>query len=105
MKPLEKNLVRFISDRNLKILRDKRGTALNVSYTEDGLKWTTTIVGRLPYFKNAVLVSGRMVGDLTPSTEVTVEDFVPYDHPSPGAQIAEYAAIKKATHLLYGSPA
>jgi len=102
---LEKNLVRFIQGRHLKILRDKKGTALNVSYTEDGLKWTTTIVGRLPYFKDAVLVSGRMVGDLSPSTEVYVEDFVPYDHSTTRGQIAEYAAIKKGTHLLYGSPA
>lgn len=79
--------------------------ALNVSYSIEGLKWTTNKVGKLIYFKNAFLHTGRWVGDLTPSSFVYAEIFDPKDHASDAAQVAEYTWIKKATHLLYGYPA
>lgn len=105
MKPIEKSILSFIRDRKLYVLRDKRThTALNVSYSEDGLRWTTNKVGRLLYFKKAYLTSGRMVGDLSPSEEVYVEKFVPRNHERTASQVAEYTWIKKATHLLYGFP-
>lgn len=106
LKQIERGIATFIKDRNLVVLRDRRSNAaLNVSYTEDGLKWTTNKVGRLLYYNKAFLSSGRMVGDLSPSKAVYIERFVPRDHPTSSAQVAEYTWIKKGTHLLYGSDA
>lgn len=54
MKAIEERISKFIEDRNLVVLREKRsGRALNVSYTEDGLKYTTSLSGKLPYFNDA----------------------------------------------------
>jgi hypothetical protein len=40
-------MVTYISGYNLKVLREKEtGIAVNVSYTEDGLKWSTNKVGK-----------------------------------------------------------
>lgn len=38
MKSIEPWIKSFIQDRNLKVMRTKKGKALNVSYTEEGLK-------------------------------------------------------------------
>ncbi len=106
LKPIERGIASFIKDRNLVVLRDKRtGAALNVSYSEYGLTWTTNKVGRLLYFTKAFLKNGKKVGDLTKSPNVYVERFVPRDHNSTMSQVAEYTWVKKATHLLYGSDA
>lgn len=106
LKPIEKGIASFIKDRNLMVLRDKRsGAALNVSYSEYGLTWTTNKVGRLLYYNKAFLSSGKKVGDLKPSPHVYIEKFVPRNHTSTSSQVAEYTWVKKATHLLYGSDA
>lgn len=103
MKKIERGIARFLEDRDLVVLREKKsGTALNVSYTVEGLKWTTNKVGKLLYFNKAYLTSGKWVGDLSPSPYVYVEKFVPQDQPSMAGQVAEYTWIKKGTHLLYG---
>lgn len=106
LKKIEKGIASFIKDRSLMVLRDRRsGAALNVSYSEYGLTWTTNKVGKLLYYKKAFLTSGRKVGNLEPSEDVYVEKFIPRDHSSVSAQVAEYTWVKKATHLLYGSDA
>lgn len=62
----------------MKVLREKRThKPLNVAFTEEGLQWTTNKLGRALYFKKAVFRNGQIVGDLTPSTQVYVEDFRP----------------------------
>lgn len=38
MKSIEPWIKSFIQDRNLVVMRTKKGQALNVSYTEEGLK-------------------------------------------------------------------
>lgn len=54
VKAIEERIAKFISDRDLLVLREKKtGRALNVSYTEDGLKYTTSLSGRLIYFTDA----------------------------------------------------
>lgn len=40
------NVLRRIHDSNFFVLRDRNGIALNVSYTIDGLRWTTDNRGR-----------------------------------------------------------
>lgn len=103
MKLLDYSLTKLISDRCIFVLRRRRdNVALNVSYSEDGLKMTTNKVGKLLYYKKAFLTSGKKVGDLSPANDVYVEKFEPRNHASAAAQIAEYTWVKKATHLLYG---
>ena len=110
MDPIKERIKRFIADRDLVVLRDGRtGKALNVSYTEDGLKYTTSLGGQLLYFKNARLkVITRdnqttfvgVEGDLEKSKSVYVEKFVPTDKKNPRDQIAEYTWTDKAYRLL-----
>lgn len=45
-----------ISTAGFKVLRDKNNIPLNVSYTEDGLKFTTDNFGRKLYGKGGVYV-------------------------------------------------
>ena len=113
---------KFISDRNLYVLRDKAtNTALNVSYTEDGLKWTTNVSGKLLYYQNGKfqrninlsesLSKGEVVDTyvsivsndnkpLRTSNKVYVEKFVPTNQTTFKGQIAEYTWVDKAYHLL-----
>ncbi len=50
---IESSTITTVEDKNMWCLRDRRtGTVLNVSYTIDGLKWTTDNLGRLIYFKS-----------------------------------------------------
>lgn len=44
------NVLKRIYEKNFKVLRDPKGIALNVSYTEDGLKWTVDSKGKNLYF-------------------------------------------------------
>lgn len=51
---LEPRIAGFIKGRTMYVLRDsKTGIALNTSYSEEGLRWTTNVRGRLICFKNA----------------------------------------------------
>jgi hypothetical protein len=85
---IDTTVSRFIQDKQMYVLRDATtGNALNSSYTEDGLKWTTNASGKLVYFNNAHLKTHynsnyepTMVtfeGDTSPSSSVIVEKFVP----------------------------
>lgn len=119
--PIEPRIAKFIEDRDLYVLRDKKtGTALNVSYSEDGLKWTTNATGRLLYYDNAHIVpivdlkssikENRTVishisingyGEVPrKSDKVYVEKFVPTNQPTLKGQIAEYTWVDKAFRLL-----
>lgn len=94
------------------------GKALNVSYSEDGLKWTLNNYGKLLYYKSTKLSmrdkDGRMMyvpvfkGDMVKSNRVFVEPFVPRDHIIGGkinktSQKVEYFWCNKAQRLLYVS--
>ena len=89
------------------------GRALNVSYSENGLKWTANKLGKLLYFENAFLVQkdGRpsfQGKDLKRSKQVIVEEFVPRDHIFNSKiqiedQKAEYLWINKGLNLLYSN--
>lgn len=96
------------------VVRDSRtNKALNVSYTVDGLKWTTNFnANKLVMYRNAWIdhVDGvpTIAGDLTPSRKVYVEKFIPMDHYDERnrlkkEQISEYTAVDKAQRLLYHS--
>lgn len=104
-------MIRFISDRNLYVLRDSaNGRALNVSFSVEGLHWTSNQSGRLLYFKKAKLereyndayepIGVKIVGDKTPSTSYYVEKFVPTDKSTIKDQLAEYTAVDKGYRLL-----
>ena len=88
-------------ENRLKVLRRKKDhTALNISFTIEGLKWTTNKVGRSLYYKNAFLSKGRFVGDLTPSNDVYVEDYFPQNRGDNRLQSAEMVWVNKAIALL-----
>lgn len=94
-------LVERVTKSNLYVLRHIDGTALNVSYTEDGLKWTCNRKGKALYFKNAFITKGKLVGDTTPATDVYVEKFVPVNHSAYFKQMAESTWVDKALRLAY----
>lgn len=110
MKPIDKSIKDFIVSRNIYVLRElKTGTALNASYTEEGLYWTTNGTGKLLCFRNARIervydknynvTNVRIVGDTRFSNKVYIEKFVPTDKPSKRGQMAEYTWTNKAVWL------
>lgn len=111
LKPIDLSIKRFISDREVYVLRNSRThTALNSSYTPEGLYWTTNEDGKLLFFKNARIESVynsdytvtnlKIVGDTRPSDKVYIEKFVPDNRPTKQGQIAEYTWVAKAQQLL-----
>ena len=119
IEPIEERFITFIGDRNLVVLRDaKTHKALNVSTTEDGLKWTYLNNRQgLCYFKNGkfqrnleVDKHGNLKGfvnivsndnkPLTKSSKIYVEKFIPRNHDDLGNQKAEYVWVNKALRLL-----
>lgn len=92
------------------VLRDKDGTAINVSYSESGLKWTT-LAGRtdLIFYKDAKLKHQKLGsfylpyidGDTSKSPNYRVEKFIPTDQKTGYQQKMEFRAIDKALKLLY----
>lgn len=111
MNIIEPRISKIIEDRNLVVLRDKQThRALNVSYTEDGLKFTTSLWGNLLYFKKASLkifyednrpvFVGVHGPNLEKSDKVYVEKFVPRNDLPPAHQIAEYTWTDKAYRLI-----
>lgn len=104
----------------LYVLRSSRNhKAIEVSLTQDGLKWVTDTKGEFIYFKNADLrvdeENGRPVfayfverspGGLQPSKNYYVERFIPRDHYRsngtlhPYLQGVEYLACKKGLSIL-----
>lgn len=59
------NVLKRIYEKGFKVLRDPNGIALNVSYTDDGLKWTTDSKGKNLYFTD-----GNYVEDFKPDLNV-----------------------------------
>ena len=87
------------------------GKALNVSYSEDGLKWTTNKFAKSLYYENAYLFQTdkgpQFKGNMKRKANVMVSAFIPKDHilgsrMNHDAQKAEYLWCNKALHLLYG---
>lgn len=108
MKKIEQWIRQFVSERDLWVLRDKlTNKALNVSYSPEGLKYTTNKYGDLVYFNNAKLKKHNSklipVGDLGISSKVYVEKFIPMDHKDFKLQIAEYLFADKGLRLLYNN--
>lgn len=113
MRKIETWIKQFITDRNLLVLREVGSNkALNVSYTEYGLKWTMDNYGKLVYYDNARLTHVRnsniwipkILGDTSKkSPKVYVEKFIPTDQKSIPAQVAEFIVCNKALRLLYSN--
>lgn len=94
-------LIDRIASTEVYVLRRKDGTALNVSYSEDGLKWTANKWKESLYYKRAYISSGKIKGDLTKSPDVYVEKFIPINHSDPFKQAAESTWVGKALKLYY----
>ena len=87
------------------------GKALNVSYSEEGLKWTSNKFGRLLYFADAFITheedgSPKFTGNVKKDKKKFVEDFIPRDHFFNGrmneeTQRAEFLWVDKGLRLLY----
>jgi len=72
-----------------------------VSYTVEGLKWSTNKLGKALFFKKAIITNGKIVGDLSPSPEVYYELFDPIEHYNLTLQRAELRCLDKALRLCY----
>jgi len=59
------NVLKRITENKFKVLRDRHGVALNVSYSHDGLKWTIDAKGRNLYYQD-----GNYVEDFRPSYRI-----------------------------------
>lgn len=106
MNRIYSNIRQFISDKRMVVLREKHtGKALNSSFSEYGLQFTTNSSGRYIYFKNAkpVIKNGYVIfeGDTTMNPNVYVEHFVPQNQDKIRNQIAEYTWTDKAYRLCY----
>jgi len=62
------NVMQRIYEKDFKVLRNANGVALNVSYTEDGLKWTYDSKGKNLYF-----AKGNYVEPFKPSLNLLKE--------------------------------
>lgn len=63
------NVLKRIHEKEFKVLRDKNGIALNVSYSDDGLKWTIDSKG-----KNLFYQKGNYVETFKPQYEILKEN-------------------------------
>lgn len=112
MEPINTTISTFISAQTMYALRDvKTKRALNVSYSEEGLMWSTNATGKLIYFEDARLervynrdgniTNVKIRGNLNLNPNVYVEKFVPSNQPTSKGQITEYTWTSKAYRLLY----
>lgn len=116
---IEERISNIITDAGFKVLRKKStNEPLNVSYTEDGLRWTVNRDYRLLYYKEAYLkhrvvdgqVSWYIEGDTTPADNVWVQDFVPMNHFYPNEKLnrrmqgKEINMVDRALRMLYQIP-
>jgi hypothetical protein len=77
----------LIEEQKFKCIRDNTGKLLNVSYTEEGLKWTFDKFGRPLYysfpetvFTNYGYLNARFVGTMQINPNITIEDYSPTNH-------------------------
>lgn len=83
------------------MLRRKDGFPLNVSYTKEGLEWTTNKFGRAVFFRKAIIRNGRVEGDLEPDSTLIVEKFDPIDWDNEIFRRAELRNLDKALRMCY----
>lgn len=101
IKYIEPWVLNFLKTQNLVALRRKKDNLLlNVSYTEDGLKWTAAKNGTLVYYKRGYVSQGKIITDEVISDEVYVSPFVPMNHRTEFLQSYEAFWTKKALKLL-----
>lgn len=120
---IEPSVRHHIQDNEFVVMRDRSGKAIEVSFTEDGLRWTMDRNSRLIYYRNAYLRVRQpdetgvpqwyIEGDTRKNPNIIIEKFVPKDHIFIGdngklvtsrereaRQQAEKLRIKKAQCLL-----
>lgn len=84
---------------------------MNVSYTEEGLKWTTSNTGKLIYYTNGQITrKGNYLTitstdglPLKKSENYIVAHYIPTDKATHNLQLTEYAMASRAFRLLYTS--
>lgn len=92
----------LIIQADLKVLRDKKtGKALNVSYTEEGLKTTANKMGKYVYFNNVNRLSDIPNGKK--SNNVIVEKFIPREFKDPQLQKIETHWLETAKFKIYNN--
>lgn len=112
MNTITEKTINDVTLQKMFCLRDVRThKVLNVSFTEDGLKWTLDHNGNLIYFKsgriaqrydkNYNIIGLYFKGNLTPSSRVYVEEFIPKNHSLPYSQTAEYQGIHRSYKMNY----
>ena len=99
----------YLKQKKLYVMRDKRtNRPLNVSYTEDGLRYTQNSSGRWIYFQgawadrtNSDKITFR--GNLKRNREVYIELYEPRDHKDSKSKMFEFTFMGKAYRLLYNT--
>ena len=110
MKNIDTWMIKFIQDYRLSVLREtKTNKAINVSYSIDGLQWSTTKEGKYVYFDQPKVVNTGYLTHIegkSTNPNYYVEAFIPRDHFLKDGQIdkrnqsAEFFVIDKAMRLL-----
>ena len=102
---INKSLSTFIRDKHYWVLRRKKDKCpLNVSYTVEGLMWTTNKLGKSLFFKDAIVSNGRIVpkkGYYEEADDVFYEKFDPLEHATYSIQTAELRWLDKAMRMSY----
>ena len=102
---MNQSLVQFITDKHYWVLRRKKDNCpLNVSYTVEGLMWTTNKLGRSLFFKDTMVSMGKILpkhGKYVESDEVYYEKFAPRTHANYATQTAELRWLDKAMRMSY----
>ena len=88
------------------VLREKKSKkALGLSYTEEGLKLTANKVGRLLYYKSAVLNNNNgkisVSNNIEKNPNVIIEKFKPLKFESKHLQKCENLWVRKAKQMTY----
>lgn len=106
--------IALLKEKELMCMRDQWGRLLNVSYTEEGLRWTFDKLGRPMYytypntvFTNYGYLNARFVGTMEKNPYVTIEKFVPVNHYNENGTInlskqkAEILYLDKALRIIF----
>lgn len=98
-------IARYVTDRHYWVLRRKKDKCpLNVSYTVEGLMWTTNKLGKSLFFKDTIVSKGKIMpkgGKYVEADDVYYEKFAPINHTVYPLQTAELRWLDKAMRMSY----
>jgi hypothetical protein len=119
LEPISQWVRSYVSGQKLVVLRSKKNDKpIEISFSEDGLKWVVDTKGKFIFFRDASpklvrTVKGQFLkfvansnGGLQPSEDYYIETFIPKDHYRNNGKLSvylqgsEYLMCKKALSIL-----